>query len=217
MTQATGLAFDIARFLAESGNGTITHDCPPRQVVFGQGDPSDAVFYIREGRVKMTVVSKSGKEGVIGVLGTRSFFGEACLTGQHARVATASTLTEASILRMDKAAVLRLLQSEPVFSEAFTSYLLKRTVRIEEDLVDQLFNSCERRLARALLLLADVGEVGEPERVIPKISQETLAEMVGATRSRVSFFMNKFRRLGFIKYRGTIEVHSSLLNVVLRD
>ena len=217
MTYATSPACELANFLAVSGNAKAVDACSPHHVVFRQGDPSDAVFYIREGRVKITVVSKSGKEAVIAVLGPRSFFGEACLTGQRVRVASASTLTHASILRIDEAKMRRMLSGEPAFSEMFTSYLLKRTVRIEEDLVDQLFNSCERRLARALLLLANFGQEGEPEKTIPRVSQETLAEMVGTTRSRVSFFMNMFRRLGFIKYKGTIEVHSSLLNVVLRD
>jgi CRP/FNR family transcriptional regulator, cyclic AMP receptor protein len=217
MTQATAADFDIIRFLGESSNGTAIEACTPRQVLFRQGDPSDAVFYIQEGRVKLTVVSTAGKEAVIAVLGVRSFFGEACLTGQRLRVATATALTHASIMRLDKATVLELLHAEPAFTELLMTYLLKRTVRIEEDLVDHLFNSCEKRLARTLLLLANFGQEGPPEKVIPKISQETLAEMIGTTRSRVSFFMNRFRRLGFITYKGAIEVHSSLLNVVLRD
>jgi len=187
------------------------------QVVFAQGEPANALFYLQKGRVKLTVVSSAGKEAVIAVLGAGDFFGEGCLAGQPQRMGTATAFLESLITRLDKAVVVDLLHREPAFSELLLSYMLTRTIRIEEDLVDQLFNSSEKRLARALLLLANFGKDGKPETVIAKISQETLAEMIGTTRSRVSFFMNKFRRLGFIEYNGTLQVHSSLLNVVLHD
>ena len=185
--------------------------------VFAQGDKANAIFYIQKGKIKLTVVSKTGKEAVVAVLGTGDFFGEGCLAGQPLRMATATAMMDGSIMRLEKDRVIQLLHQEPAFSELLLAYMLTRTIRIEEDLVDQLFNSSEKRLARALLLLANFGKEGKPEKVIPKISQETLAEMVGTTRSRVSFFMNKFRRLGFIEYNGSLEVHSSLLNVVLHD
>ena len=185
--------------------------------MYSQGDPADAVFYIRNGRVKLSVVSQQGKEAVIGMLGPTDFFGEGCLTGQPIRIATASAITDCSVMRIEKAAMIRALQGQPPFSELFLSYLLSRNLRIEEDLVDQLFNSSELRLARILLLLARFGKEGEPEPVIPKISQQTLADMIGTTRSRVSFFMNKFKKLGFISYNHGLEVHSSLLNVVLHE
>jgi len=186
-------------------------------VVFSQGSPANALFRIRKGKVKITVVSNAGKEAVIAVLGDGDFFGEGCLAGQQLRMSTATAMTECSLIRMEVAAVIERLQKDAAFSKLLLSYMLTRTIRIEEDLIDQLFNSSEKRLARALLLLANFGKEGKPEIVIPKISQETLATMIGTTRSRVSFFMNKFRRLGFIEYNGTLEVHSSLLNVVLHD
>lgn len=188
-----------------------------KQVIFAQGDPADAVFNIQKGKVKLTVVSKQGKEAVLALLGVDDFFGEGCLAGQPLRMSTATTIDDAMIVRVPRKSMVRLLRTEPEFSEDFTAYLLSRNIRIEEDLVDQLFNSSERRLARVLLLLSHFGKEGKPESVIPKISQETLAEMVGTTRSRVSHFMNKFRKLGFIDYNGGLWVHSSLLDIVLHD
>jgi CRP/FNR family transcriptional regulator, cyclic AMP receptor protein len=187
------------------------------QKVFSQGTPADAVFYIQKGKVKVTVLSEQGKEAVVAVLGPDEFCGEGCLTGQPVRLATATAMTECEIMRLEKAAMIRVLHEEPAFSEMFVSHLLARTIRVEADLVDQLFNSSEKRLARALLLLANFGKEGEPEPILAKISQETLAEMIGTTRSRVSAFMNKFRELGLIDYNGRIEVHRSLLNVVLHE
>ncbi len=198
-------------------NGKATAAFDEETVIFGQGEAANALFNIQKGKIKLTVVSKTGKEAVIAVLGPGDFFGEGCLAGQPLRMSTATAMTNCSILRLEKATVLRMLQTDPAFAELLLSYTLTRTIRIEEDLIDQLFNSSEKRLARALLLLANFGKEGKPEKVIPKISQETLAEMIGTTRSRVSFFMNKFRRLGFIEYNGTLEVHSSLLNVILHD
>ena len=186
-------------------------------MVFSQGDPADAVFYIQKGKVKVTVVSEQGKEAVVAMLGTNEFFGEGCLAGQVQRMATVTTMTESVVVRLEKAAIVRVIHQQPAFSEMFIAHLLSRSIRVEADLVDQLFNSSEKRLARLLLLLANFGKEGKPEPVIAKISQETLAEMIGTTRSRVSFFMNKFRKLGFIHYNGGIEIHSSLLNVVLHD
>jgi CRP/FNR family transcriptional regulator, cyclic AMP receptor protein len=182
-----------------------------------QGDLADAVFYIQSGNVKMTVVSERGKEAVVGLLEIGSFFGEGCLNGQPRRLATATALTKAAVLRIAKDEMVHVLQTEPDFAARFMAYLLQRNSRIEEDLVDQLFNSSEKRLARVLLLLANFGKEREPEPILPKISQEVLAEMIGTTRSRVSFFMNKFRKLGFIEYNDTLEVHQSLLNVLLHD
>ena len=212
--------FDPKVFLAKIGDGRTITDYKENQLVFSQGDAADALFYIQKGKIKLTVVSKQGKEAVIGILGTRDFFGEGCLTGHLLRTATAATLSECSIVRLEKRAMMRVLHDEPAFSELFLSYILSRNMRLEEDLVDQLFNSSEQRLARVLLLMANFGKEGKPEPVIPKISQETLAEIVGTTRSRISFFMNKFRKLGLIEYNGTLdglEIHSSLLNVVLHD
>jgi len=190
-------------------------------VVFSQGDPANAIFYIQKGKVKLTVVSTRGKEAVVAILGVGDFFGEGCLAGQTLRMATASTMGECSVMRLEKERTIRLLHDEPAFSELFIAHLLARSIRIEEDLVDQLFNSSEKRLARVLLLLANFGKEGKPELVIPKVSQETLAEIVGTTRSRVSFFMNRFRKRGFIQYNGSfssgLEVHSSLLNIILHD
>ena len=182
-----------------------------------KGKPADAVFYIQKGKVKITVVSEQGKEAVVAVLGPDEFCGEGCLTGQPVRLATATAITECEIMRVDKAVMVRVLHEEPAFSEMFVSHLLARTIRVEADLVDQLFNSSEKRLARALLLLANFGKDGRPEPIIAKVSQETLAEMIGTTRSRVSYFMNKFRKLGLIDYNGQIEIHTSLLNVVLHE
>jgi CRP/FNR family cyclic AMP-dependent transcriptional regulator len=217
MTRKKNPAFNLNNFLAEAGDGRTIVSFDEDHVIFSQGDPANSLFYIQRGRVKLTVVSKAGKEAVIAVLDPGGFFGEGCLAGQQLRMATATALTECTVMRLEKATVVEVLHQEPIFSEMLLSYMLTRSIRIEEDLVDQLFNSSEKRLARALLLLANFGKEGKPETVIPKISQETLAEMIGTTRSRVSFFMNKFRRLGFIRYNGSLEVHSSLLNVVLHD
>ena len=183
--------------------------------IFAQGDPADALFYIQEGKVKLTVVSQQGKEAVVALLGTGDFFGEGCLAGQLRRMAAATAMPECSLMRLEKQHVVQVLHDEPTFSELFLRHMLSRNIKVEEDLVDQLFNSSEKRLARVLLLLANFGKEGKPELVIPKMSQETLAEIVGTTRSRVSFFMNRFRKLGFIEYNGGLHVHSSLLNVVL--
>jgi CRP/FNR family transcriptional regulator, cyclic AMP receptor protein len=210
-------SFDVNVFLNTVNEGRSVSNFRKNQKVFSQGDPGDAVFYIREGKVKVSVVSQHGKEAVVALHGNGDFFGESCLNGHPLRMATVVTMTECVIMRIEKAAIVRVLHDEPKFSEMFMSYLLSRTARVEEDLVDQLFNSSEKRLARVLLLMANFGKEGKPEPVIAKISQETLAEMVGTTRSRVSLFMNKFRKLGFIKYNGTLEVHNSLLNVVLHD
>jgi CRP/FNR family transcriptional regulator, cyclic AMP receptor protein len=209
--------FDPNTFLAKVGEGRSLVDTRKNQVIFAQGDPADAVFYLRKGKVKLTVVSTQGKEAVVAILGEGEFFGEGCLVAQPLRMATATTLTPCAILRLEKPAMVRALQAEPTFAERFIAHLLARNIRIEEDLVDQLFNSAEKRLARVLLLLANFGKEGKPEAVIPKISQETLAEMIGTTRSRVSFFMNRFRKLGFIHYNDSLEVHSSLLNIILHD
>ena len=209
--------FDPKVYLAKVGAGRTISEYRKNQTVFSQGDPADAVFYIQKGKVKLTVVSKQGKEAVVSILGPSDFFGEACLAGQQQRMSTAAALSDCSIVRLDRRAAIRVIHDEPEFSELFLAYILSRNIRIEEDLVDQLFNSSEKRLARVLLLLANFGKDGKPEKVIPKMSQETLAEIVGTTRSRVSFFMNKFRKLGFVDYNGGLEVHSSLLNVVLHD
>ena len=207
-----------AGFLDGSGTAKAINTFEKRTVIFAQGDAADEVFYIRKGKVKVAVVSNAGKEAVIAVLGDGDFVGEGCLAGQPLRVATATTMTQCSILRLDRATVAGMLEKEPAFAKLMLSYTLTRTIRVEEDLADQLFNSSEKRLARALLLLADFGNDAQTgEKIIGDISQETLAEMIGTTRSRVSFFMNKFRRLGFIEYNGAIEVRSSLLNVVLHD
>ena len=209
--------FDPKVFLATVNGGRSISKYRMNQKVFSQGKPADAVFYIQKGKVKITVVSEQGKEAVVAVMGPYEFCGEGCLTGQPVRLATATAMTECEIMRLEKAAMIRVLHEEPAFSEMFVSHLLARTIRVEADLVDQLFNSSEKRLARALLLLANFGKEGEPEPILAKISQETLAEMIGTTRSRVSAFMNKFRELGLIDYNGRIEVHRSLLNVVLHE
>jgi CRP/FNR family cyclic AMP-dependent transcriptional regulator len=215
------LLFDSTSFLAKVGAGRSMGKYGKGQVIFSQGDAGDAVFYVRTGKVKVTVVSKQGKEAVVAILGTDEFFGEGCLAGQVLRISTVTTMTDSVIARIEKAAITRVIHREPAFAEMFIAHLLSRTLRVEADLVDQLFNSSEKRLARMLLLLANFGKESKPEPMIAKISQETLAEMIGTTRSRVSFFMNKFRELGFIDYNGSIEggieVHASLLNAVLHD
>ena len=213
--------FDPKVFLSlgKVSEGRTTAEYDKNQMVFAQGDPANAIYYLQRGRVKLTVVSHNGKEAVVAILGPRNFFGEGCLARQLLRMSTATAIDVCSIMRLEKAQMMRVLHEEPAFSEMFVAHLLIRSIRVEEDLVDQLFNSSEKRLARVLLLLANFGKEGQPEQVIAKITQETLAEMVGTTRSRVSFFMNKFRRLGFIDYtsKDHMEVHSSLLNVVLHD
>ena len=209
--------FDPKAFLSKVNGGRAISEYRKDKVVFRQGDPSDAVFYIQSGKVKTTVVSEQGKEAVVAILDTGDFFGEACLTGQPQRLSTVTAITECVIVRITKADITRVIHEEPAFAELFISHLLARNSRVEGDLVDQLFNSSEKRLARTLLLLANFGKEGRPEPIIAKVSQETLAEMIGTTRSRVSFFMNKFRKLGLIDYNGSIEIHSSLLNVVLHD
>jgi len=220
MTAKATHLFDPNVFLAKIGLGRTIAEYPKNHVVFSQGDPANAVFYIQKGKIKLTVVSNNGKEAVIALLDIGDFLGEGCLKAQPFRMATATAMSDCSILRLEKAAMIRVLHDEPAFSEIFVSYLLSRTIRIEENLVDQLFNSSEKRLARVLLLLAHFGKDEKPEPVLAKISQETLAEMIGTTRSRVSFFMNKFRKMGFIEYNGGLDglrVHSSLLNIVLHD
>jgi CRP/FNR family cyclic AMP-dependent transcriptional regulator len=209
--------FGPASFLARVGKGRTVGIYAPNHVIFSQGDSADSLFYIQEGKVKLSVVSAQGKEAIIAILGDGEFFGEACLGGQIRRMSTAVTITDCVAVRLDKAAAVRVLHEEPAFSELMVAHLLSRTMRIEEDLIDQLFNSSEKRLARVLLMLANFGKEGTQEPIVAKISQQTLAEIVGTTRSRVSFFMNKFRKLGFIEYNDHLEVHSSLLNVVLHD
>jgi len=211
-------SFDPKSFLARVGDGRSIGKYRKDQIVFSQGDAGDAVFYVQKGKVKLTVVSEQGKEAVVAILGADEFFGEGCLAGQPQRIATAAAMIDSVIARLEKAAIVRVIHEEPAFSEMFIAHILGRTIRVEADLVDQLFNSSEKRLARMLLLLANFGKEGKPEPIIAKISQETLAEMIGTTRSRVSFFMNKFRELGFIDYNGSrLEVHTSLLNAVLHD
>ena len=210
-------AFDPELLLTKLGTAKTVHQYRDKQAVFSQGDPADAVFYIQKGRVKLTVVSKRGKEAVIAVLEQGDFFGEGCLAAQPLRISSASAMQNLTIMWLEKKTMVGLLQQEPEFAEMFIAYLLSRNIRIEEDLVDQLFNSSEKRLARLLLLLAHYGKDSRPETVLPKVSQETLAEMIGTTRSRVSYFMNRFRKMGFIDYNGVLHVHSALLTVVLRD
>jgi CRP/FNR family cyclic AMP-dependent transcriptional regulator len=209
--------FDAHAFLATIGEGRRSLFFQRKQGIFAQGDTADSVFYIQTGKVKLTVVSKTGKEATIGILGDGDFFGETSLAGQALRMASATAMTDCDVLQIDKKAMMEALHREHEFSDLFVAYLLSRNIRYEEDLVDQLFNSSEKRLARILLLLAHFGKEGKPEPVVPKISQEMLAEMIGTTRSRVSFFMNRFRELGFIHYNGGLQVHSSLLHVVLHD
>jgi CRP/FNR family transcriptional regulator, cyclic AMP receptor protein len=210
-------AFDPKAFLAKVGEGKTILEYRKDQVVFAQGDVADTVFYIQKGRVKLVVISEQGKEAVVGILGPDQFFGEGCMNGHSVRIATTTAMEACVITAITKSAMLATLHDQPAFSELFMMYLLTRNSRIEEDLIDQLFNSSEKRLARLLLLLANFGKEGNPQPISPNISQETLAEMIGTTRSRVSFFMNKFRKLGFISYNGKIEVHNSLLNAVLHD
>jgi CRP-like cAMP-binding protein len=209
--------FNPKDFLAKVGNGKTTERASNGHLIFSQGDAADAVFYVQTGRVKLTVVSEMGKEAVVAILNRGDFFGEGCLAGQLVCMATATVLDASTIMRIDKAAMIRVLHDESDFSELFMAHVLSRNVRIQADLVDHLFNSVEKRLARLLLLMAHYGKEGKPEPVIPKISQDTLADMIGTTRSRVSLFLNKFRKLGFINYNGRMEVHSSLLNIVLHD
>jgi len=210
-------AFDPREFLAKVGEGKAILEFRKDQVVFAQGDAADTVFYIQKGQVKVVVISEQGKEAVVGIFGPGQFFGEGCLNGHSVRIATTTAMEDCLLTAITKAAMLAVLHDQPKFSEMFMAYLLTRNSRIEEDLIDQLFNSSEKRLARLLLLLANFGKEGSPQPIIPNISQETLAEMIGTTRSRVSFFMNKFRKLGLISYNGKIEVNSSLLNAVLYD
>jgi CRP/FNR family cyclic AMP-dependent transcriptional regulator len=214
---AAGAGFDPAKFLETNANGRVIATHAKKDVIFSQGDDADSIFYIRKGKVKVAVLSSQGKEAVVALLGPDEFVGEGCLIGQPKRLATASAMTECETMRVDKAEIQRVLHDEPAFSQMFISHVLARNARVEEDLVDQLFNSTEKRLARLLLLLANFGKEGRPEPILAKISQETLAEMIGTTRSRVSHFMNKFRELGFIKYNGHLEVHNSLLGVLLAD
>jgi len=213
------IKFDSNTFLSTMNGGRKIAAFAKRQRIFAQGDPSDAVFYLQKGKVKLTVVSKIGKEATIGILSEGDFFGEGCLTGQPLRLCSATAMTDCCVMRIDKKSMVKTLHEEHEMSDLFVAYLLTRNIRYEEDLVDQLFNSSEKRLARILLLLAHFGKEGKPETVIPRMSQETLAEMIGTTRSRVSFFMNRFRKLGFVEYDGGsgLQVHSSLLNIVLHD
>src|SRR6476620_8436011 len=217
MKRKVKLPFDPKVFLSKVNGGRAVHDYRKDKIVFRQGDPADAVFYIQKGKIKLTVVSERGKEAVVGILEPSHFFGEGCLNGHPRRVTTATAVDQSQITRILKAAMIATLHDEPEFSELFMADLLSRNSRIEEDLIDQLFNSSEKRLARALLLLANFGNEAMVEPIVGKFSQETLAEMIGTTRSRVSHFMNKFRKLGYIDYNGTMEVHSSLLSVVLHD
>jgi CRP/FNR family cyclic AMP-dependent transcriptional regulator len=217
MTHTHLSRFSPKTFLAKVGNGKISLNPEKLGVLFSQGDSANAVFYIQKGRVKLTAVSPQGKEAVIGILEQGAFFGEGCLAGQLVCVATATALDASVVVRIDKAAMMRVLHEEPTFAALFMAYLLSHSIRVQEDLVDHLFNSAEKRLARILLLMAHFGKEGQPSLVIPKISQEMLAGMVGTTRSRVSFFMKRFKQLGFIKYNAGLHVHSSLLNVVLCD
>jgi CRP/FNR family cyclic AMP-dependent transcriptional regulator len=210
-------SFDPDTFLSTIGEGRRSLRFEKKQRVFAQGDATDAVFYIQRGKIKLTVLSSNGNEATIGILGEGDFFGEGCLAGQSLRMGSASAITSCDVLRIDKKAMIQALHRERKLSDMFVAYLLARNIRYEEDLVDQLFNSSEKRLARLLLLLAHFGKEGAPQSVVPEISQTTLAEMVGTTRPRINFFMNRFRKLGFIHYNGGLQVHSSLLNVVLHD
>src|SRR6478735_357117 len=210
-------AFDPKAFLAIVGEGKTILEFRKEQVVFTQGDAADMIFYIQKGQVKVVVISEQGKEAVVGIFGPGQFFSEGCMNGHSLRIATTTALEDCLVTAISKTAMIAVLHDQPKFSEMFMAYLLTRNSRIEEDLIDQLFNSSEKRLARLLLLLANFGKEGSPQPIIPNISQETLAEMIGTTRSRVSFFMNKFRKLGLIGYNGKIEVHNSLLNAVLHE
>jgi CRP/FNR family transcriptional regulator, cyclic AMP receptor protein len=217
MSKPAKSLFNPNLFLAKVSEGTTILNFEKNAVVFSQGDAADTVFYIQKGKIKVLVVSEQGKEAVVGIMEPGQFFGEGCLNGHPLRISTTTAMEECVVTSITKAAMLAALKSEPQFSELFMAYLLRRNSRIEEDLIDQLFNSSEKRLARLLLLLANFGKDGAPQPITTQVSQETLAEMIGTTRSRVSFFMNKFRKLGFITYNGKIEVHSSLLNAVLYD
>lgn len=210
-------AFDLNVFLTEANRGKSIAEYRTNDRIFVQGDSADAIFYIKEGKVKLSVVSKQGKEAVVAILRDGDFLGEGCLAGQLVRMATAVAISECTIAKVNKAVVVRLLHEEPSFADLFMAHLLSRNIKVEEDLVDQLFNSSEKRLARVLLILANFGKEGAPQTAIPKISQETLAGIVGTTRSRVNVFMNRFRKLGFIDYNGGLKIHSSLLNIVLHD
>jgi CRP-like cAMP-binding protein len=216
-TKIKRAAFNAKIFIAKMGGTKTITSYPPKHTIFSQGDPADSIFYIEKGKVQVSVLSKRGKEAVLAILGPGDFFGEGCLNGHPQRMVSVMTMEECSIVRIERAAMLQSLHDEPRFSDLFIAYLLRRSARAEEDMIDQLFNSSEKRLARLLLLLANFGKDGKIEPVIPPISQEMLAEMVGTTRSRVSSFMNKFRRLGLIDYNGRIHVHMSLLHVVLND
>src|SRR6266852_3852227 len=217
MARKAKKTFDPKTFLATVNHGRTVSTYPREAMVFQQASPADAVFYIRKGRVKIVVASQQGKEGVVAVLGPDEFFGEGCLIGQPLRLATARAMVDSEVMRVGKAEMVRILHDEPAFGELFMAHLLTRNSRIEADLVDQLFNSSEKRLARLLLLLANFGKEGRPQPITTKISQETLAEIVGTTRPRVNTFMNKFRKLGFIDYNGHLRVHNSLLSIILRD
>src|SRR6202167_2995075 len=211
------LTFSVEVFLSTLNGGRTVTAYRKNEKIFSQGDPADSVFYIQEGQTKVCVVSELGKEVVVALHRKRDFFGEGCLNGQLLRLGTVSAITDSVIMRLDKGAIVKVLRDEPKFSETFMAYILARNARVEEDLADQLFNSSEKRLARVLLLMANFGKEAKPEPIIPKVSQETLAQIIGTTRSQVSTFMNKFRHLGFIKYNGDLEVHNSLLNVILHD
>ena len=215
--KAKPLFFDVHTFLAKIGPGRTVISCRKNKRLFSQGDPADAIFYIHSGKVKLTVISKQGKEAVVGILGANDFFGEGCLAGQSVRMSSAGAMSACEVMRLEKEHTIRVLHDEPTFSELFLTHLLCRNIRLEEDLVDQLFNSSEKRLARVLLLLANYGKEAKQEPVIPNISQGTLAEIIGTTRSRVNHFMNKFRKLGLIDYNGGLHVRSSLLNIILHD
>jgi CRP/FNR family cyclic AMP-dependent transcriptional regulator len=217
ITLKRGTRFDSAMFLKTAAKGRVVSTHSKKQIIFAQGDAANSVHYIQSGKVKVTVVSSGGKEAIVAILGADEFFGEGCLIGQPKRLATATAMTECVTMQVEKPEILRVLKDETAFSQMFVTHILARSARIEEALVDQLFNSTEKRLARVLLMMANFGKEGRPEPVVAKISQETLAEMIGTTRSRVSHFMNKFRDFGFISYNGHLEVHSSLLSVVLAE
>ncbi len=217
MARKAGLGFSAQTFLIQPGPGKTFKSYPPKHTVFSQGDKADAVYYVQDGKVKLTVVSAQGKEAVVGVLAADHFFGEQCLTGQIVRTTTATVLEEARVVRIARAKMIETLREEPAFSALFLKYILSHSLRVEEDLVDQLFNSSEKRLARVLLLLANFGKKGKPLTTIANVNQAMLADMIGTTRPRVNYFMNKFRKLGFLDYNGTLRVHSSLLNIVLHD
>jgi CRP/FNR family transcriptional regulator, cyclic AMP receptor protein len=212
-----GLLFDSRTFLTSVGAGRSSAALKPKEVVYRQGDPADSVYYIESGKIQITVVSEQGKEGVIAMLEPGEFFGEGCIAGQPFRMASASATAKSTVARIEKATMIRVLHEQPAISEMFMAFLLSRNIRIEADLVDQLFNSSERRLARLLLLLANFGKEGKMETIIPTINQDILAAKIGTTRSRINFFMNKFRKLGFIEYNGGLKVHSALLNVIVHD